>query len=244
MSSFDWSPNGESYDFAIDEYARRLSSIVQKELLSFDISIDKFEANRLAKKWLFELEAKRPEEVLNLISSNSSIEDLSAAIVETILLNIAEERPGTNPWQHEAIIPMPLHLIFTQISTLSLASAVALSNTDPEWVSNSQANIIAASNYVSSKIARGEIAEDTVEVLVNGEVRLYTGQVVYLPQSAVAYLARFFENVTLRIVEQGWVVSNDMMSWTDTIASLKIQSDLLRHLNKTYGRNSSPGPAS
>lgn len=244
MEEQNWSPNGESYDFALDEYARNLARFLQKELTSYGMQIDKFEASRLAKKWLFELEASKPEEVLNLLSSSGSVETLSQTIVENVLLNIAEERPGTNPWKHEAIIPIPLHLALTQISTLALASTISLANADGEWAQNSQANIMAASNYVAGKIARQEVFQDEAHIFVNDEVKIFNGDVVYLPQPAVAYLARFFENIIVRIVEQGWVVPNEIISWTEAIASLKIQSDMLRHLNKKYGRPAAAGPSS
>jgi hypothetical protein len=244
MQEQEWNPNGESYDFALEEYSSRLAIMLQKELTSYGMQIDKFEASRLAKKWLYELEASKPEEVLSLLSYADSAQNLSHTIVENILLNIAEERPGTNPWKHEAIIPMPLHLALSQIASLSLASTIAFSNSSPDWAQNAQASIIAASNYISNKILKKEIQEDEAEILVNDEVRTYYGEVVYLPQPAVAYLARFFENMVMRIIEQGWTVPPEIATWTEAIASLKIQSDMLRYLNKKYGRPSSATPSS
>jgi hypothetical protein len=241
MQPGEWASNGESYDFALEEYANRLSNRVQKELLEYSIDLDKSEANRLAKKWMYELEANRPEEVLNLLSSNSSLSDLSQAIVETILLNIAEERPGTNPWEHEANIPIPLNLALYQISTLGLASSVATKNEDKAWAENANSNVMAASNYIAARLSRGQVAEDSMKIILNGETKSYSGLIVYIPQPAMAYMARFFDNVILRIVEQGWVIPEDNLNWTETIATLKIQSDLLRYLNKTYGRSTGAG---
>lgn len=244
MQPGEWSSNGESYDFALEEYANRLSSKVQKELLEYSITLDKSEAGRLAKKWIHELEASRPEEVLNLLSSNSSITELSQTIVETILLNIAEERPGTNPWEHEANIPVPLNLALSKISTLGLASSIAIHNEDKAWAENANANIIAASNYIASRLSRGHVKEDSMNISFNGEMKSYEGLIVYIPQPAMAYIARFFDNVILRIIEQGWLIPEDNLNWTETIATLKIQSDLLRYLNKTYGRSAAAGTSS
>jgi hypothetical protein len=244
MEQEEWSINGESYDFALDEYANLLSKYVREELLEYSISLDKFEANRLAKKWMYELEANRPEEVLNLLSSDSLLTDISRSVVETILLNIAEERPGTNPWEHEAYIPIPLNLAISQISTLGLASSIATRNEDQVWAENATSNIIAASNYIASEISQGRVKKESIEISFNGEVKNYVGMIVYIPQPAGAYIARFFDNVILRIVEQAWIIPEDSLSWTQTIGNLKIQSDLLRYLNKTHGRDSSAGASS
>jgi hypothetical protein len=244
MPSAEWSSNGESYDFALEEYATRLSSKVQKELLGYGITLDKSEANRLAKKWVYELEASRPEEVLNLLSLSSSVTELSQTIVETILLNIAEERPGTNPWEHEANIPVPLNLGLSIIATLGLASSIAIHNEDKKWAENANSNIIVASNYIASRLSRGHVKEDSMEISFNGEMKSYEGLIVYVPQPAMAYIARFFDNVILRIIEQGWLIPEDNLNWTETIATLKIQSDLLKYLNKTYGRSAAAGASS
>ena len=243
MAPENWNPNGESYDFAVEDYLNRLSVAIKQKLISYSIDINGTEARQFVKKWFHNLEETRPDEVLNMLADrHNSIEDLSSDIVQTVLLDIAEERPGTNPWGHSATIPLPEHLLSRIAATLSACSIISAANGAHDWALNASANAIAANNYHASAIAKGEVLEDEeAEILINGDIKSYKGRVLLIPQPASAYLARFFENTLMRIIDQNWVVPKEINSWTETIATLKIESDLLRHLNSLYGRKASPG---
>ncbi len=245
-SEEEWNPNGESYDFAVEDYLNKLSSAIKIKLSSYSVEINGTEARHFVKKWFKNLEENRPDEVLNLLTDRAnSIEELSSDIVQTVLLDIAEERPGTNPWIHEASIPLPEHLLPRIIATLAACSIISAANDALDWGLNATANALAASNYHATAIAKNKILEDEdAEILINDEIKSYRGRVILIPQPASAYLARFFENTLMRIIDQNWSVPKELNSWTETIATLKIESDLLRHLNNLYGRKASPGSSS
>lgn len=243
MAPDNWNPNGESYDFAVEDYLNRLSNAIKHKLSAYSIEINSTEARHFVKKWFRKLEEDRPEEVLNMLSDrHNSIDDLSSDIVQTVLLDIAEERPGTNPWGHEPTIPLPEHLLPRIAATLSACAIISSANGVHDWALNATANALAANNYHASAIAKGKVLEnEEAEILINDEIKSYQGRVLLVPQPASAYLARFFENTLMRIIDQNWVVPKEINSWTETVATLKIESDLLRHLNSLYGRKPSPG---
>jgi hypothetical protein len=242
----NWNPNGESYDFAVEDYLNNLSNAIKQKLSSYSIEINGTEARHFVKKWFKNLEENRPDEILGMLADrHNSIDELSSDIVRTVLLDIAEERPGTNPWAHEPTIPLPEHLLPRISATLSACSIISAANGAHDWALNATANSLAANNYHASAIAKGKVIEDDeAEILINDEIKSYRGRILLIPQPASAYLARFFENTLMRIIDQNWVVPKEINSWTETIATLKIESDLLRHLNSLYGRKASPGTSS
>jgi hypothetical protein len=221
------------------DFVAQLTSAIAERLSGFGLVVETSEATTLIAKWASE---QKFETSHVLHADDSQIGEVADALVTRLLAEIAEERPGTDPWAHEANIPFPLPILLMQNTYLSLCSNIALHNSANQWVRQANASINAISDCILEHITLDAPGIDTHQILYNGEMRNVYGQTIMIPQPALAFLARYYENVVFHIEKGLWLLedSADEEERRATLSTLTLQAITMRNLNERFGRAAGP----
>jgi hypothetical protein len=207
---------------AADRLAKRLCTAVDMRLRSHGLSIGVNEIAPLAARLV-------PPHLLD----HHSVDELADALVDAVLADLAEERPGTNPWSHDARIPVPLHTVAATVLTLSLCVDLAQENNAQEWARSAE---IASDNLIT-QLTSCRAADERAPKLV-----------LYCPQPGLANIARLFEGMDQRISAGRWAWSSTVGGNGIVVETLRAQlqsaATALRSLNARYGRSPAPLPGS
>ena len=177
-------------------------------------------------------------------------ESVGQKIAEQMLILIAEERPGTNPYDHARNIPLPRSFACTISNTLSIMVHLSLINNRITDATNF-ARIL---NEYTDKVALYTITElmiGSVDVSPIGQegVRLFSGPYILLPQPALAHVARFMSYfVNLIELKEISFMSNDLESEKELVESYLYnfgkQGATLSLLRQRFGDPVNPGQES
>jgi hypothetical protein len=177
------------------------------------------------------------------INSLESVDGIVEEIRNELLLEIAEERPGTNPWEHEGNIPVPVPVVTMTIHAVSMCANLAYAENASAWAQQAL-DIIGQMSAASSEwMLTNNLEIRDINILLSGGTRTFPGPVVYLPQSGVACTARFFEAVASRISSGLWTISDedtDGVTAEATAANLRHEAAMLRNLNVQFGHKVGP----
>lgn len=184
---------------------------------------------------------KERYEVVNLMAKQ--FEHISQIIADDILASLAEERPGTDPFSHEANILVPLIFVFTLINSLSLSVKIAIQNEEIDFALSLTETIGGLSYFMGQKT-------DQIMPLTNIDVSeigkdgtsLLPGPSVLIPQSALAYISRLMTDIIAKLnldrlkpnLEEG-LVSVEVLA-----TQFQRQLDLLVLLRARYGNSGNP----
>lgn len=217
----------------IQEVAQSLASNVCERLSEFGSDIPEPEAARAAYSWLSAIHETSPDAYRILQASPEALDELASAIVTSIVLDLAEERPGTNPWSHERNVPLPLSLAYSQLQLLTAITDLAITNQDYRWAENSNANALALSGLLGQIPSHRHMEKDDNDP---GE------GIIYTPQPAMAYVARFLRNTADRISTDKWSnATHGPLTRHDNVPKLFRQhATILERLTKAFGRPVNP----
>lgn len=224
------------------DFVATLTSAVRERLTSFGLVLDPSEATTVITKWAEHvMREKKFERSALLYADDAQIADIADSLVSQLLADIAEERPGTDPWDHEANIPFPMPILLMQNTYLSLCSTLAVHNSATQWAKQANASISGITDSILEQITLETPEIATHQVLHNGEIRNVYGQTINVPQPALAYLARYYENVVFHIERGLWTLEDDTEEERfSTISILTSQAAMLRNLNERFGRPAGP----
>jgi hypothetical protein len=199
----------------------------------------------LAEQWV----AKHAEDTEN--SERSILRELrldassmARSIAQEVLADMAEERPGTNPFDHPGTIPVSLPLLIWVTQGLTVASDLAMVNGQTVLAHEGLAGVVSFLSFSVRSIPRDEIPEPTnpdVEVNDNGFDEGFP--IILLPQSAVAYIARRIEGAMSNLEEGHWALpleGDDEEELETVMTNFFNQSYSLRALNQRYGQSGLP----
>lgn len=224
------------------DFVAVLTAAVRDRMTGFGLVLDPSEATTVIAKWAEHvMREKKFERSAILYADDTQIADIADSLVSQLLADIAEERPGTDPWEHEANIPFPLPILLMQNTYLSLCSTLAVHNSATLWAKQANASISGITDAILEQITLETPEVTTHQVLHNGEMRNVYGQPINVPQPALAYLARYYENVVFHIERGLWILEDDTEEERfTTISILTSQAALMRNLNERYGRPTGP----
>lgn len=213
--------------------ARKLAMNVCARMSDFGADLPLMEAEKAAYQWLRTMQDSSDQALGILADSEEALDELAATIVTTIMLDLAEERPGTNPWSHERNVPLPLTFAYSQIQILSAITSMAMSNRDIRWAENSNANVIALSGLL------GQISNHTP---INKDERPRTDGLIFVPQPAMAYVARFLRNTAEKIDKDKWLPALDgpLSRHEDVPGLFRQHAAILEKLTRAFGRPVQP----
>lgn len=179
----------------------------------------------------------------------SIVRALSEEISLAVAGEIAEERPGTDPWEHTPEIPVPLMLLTIIGHILTITARTAYHNGNLPWMEQGMRNVTSLWAHLAEQVGNDLGTEQRVEFPndAEGNRRVYPGLAYKLPQSAVAHVARYLETSAERLGSGEWKMDSEEASLADKqldqqfIENILDMSEILRNLNKVYGRPVGPG---
>jgi energy-converting hydrogenase Eha subunit A len=176
------------------------------------------------------------------INQVNDFDEFIVDIRNQLLLEIAEERPGTDPWGHKANIPVPVSIVTMTVHTLSLCANLAISQSMTHWASHAMGivgNLSAATT--EDMFTRAEAKVVTMDIKLASGLMPIASQLVWLPQPGVATVARFLESVASRIFSGAWDVPEDEEGANEKMAAnLRHEASMLRDLNLRFGDHAGP----
>lgn len=220
-------------DELLREAARKIASNVCSRMSEFGADLPLHEAEAAAFAWLNVMRDSSDQAFDILIKSEEALDELASTIVMSIMLDLAEERPGTNPWAHERNVPLPMTFAYSQIQILSAITSMAISNQDLRWAENSNANVIALSGLLGQITSHTPIAKDN-KPLKEG--------IIFVPQPAMAYVARFLRNTAEKIDKDKWLpaLEGPLSRHDDVPGLFRQHAAILEKLTRAFGRPVGP----
>jgi hypothetical protein len=226
-----------------------LSLGVCARLDGFGIHLSLTESRPIVERWVRLTATNQGKEAEEFAILINDVDPLVDDICDALLGELAEERPGTDPWGHEALIPVPVGILTMIVHALTLCVDLASSNSSPAWARNANTNMSRISTLLTDQIISNTFTTDRMHVLMRGKMLPVYGPVVTAPQPALAHLARFFEGTALRVEQGSWHIDGQEGAASDAeIASLNknltAHAVLLRDLTSRFGRRTEPAPGS
>lgn len=218
----------ESECLTVQDFLEILCQAITTRLDEYQVGLSSHETVLVAQEWLTNtsLATHQPVEV---VIATTPIEDASLAVVSELLADIAEERPGTYPFGHEATIPIPLPLILRTIHALSILINLMIANGRPHRVA-----FFAGAIGALTRITAQQVGEQTMSAPPQDE------DVAFLmPQPGIAFCARLIENAA-RDIDMGYLAVDfgaDDIDVEDFIIALRNDAQALRARNRQFGVN-------
>lgn len=236
------------------QWVESLNDVLGTKLDEFGVFLAPAEAIPAIVKWTLSTAMQQNVTINELIATTHNLDEIADAIRDTLLLEIAEERPGTNPWEYDSTIPVPLPIAMMTIHTLSVCTRIAIDNRSFRWAHTANSLITSWANAVSQCSLKDKIVNDQVDVLLRPDTRKpVDGPVVYMPQPGVAYTARMIEGYAKRVDTRWWRISDDQDAMDEPlpvevdddtretlIRNLEQNAAMLRDFNERYGATTQP----
>lgn len=238
-SSFSLPPRLEMHAQFVSDLLERTVHIME----SYEVFFSSVETLPAVIGWMIETAVKEGVPVAELIYTFKDLDKAADQIAHKLLLDIAEERPGSDPWEHEPTVPVHIALVGTLLHSLNICVNLALGNHDDGWA----LYCLALSGKISSGMAEQLMTHDKPEekeiVIDYGNHMLMkmNGIVIYYPQSGLAATARILEGTALRLEKTLWKVGDEMPQISEMTASnLRKEAHILRGLTGAYGSQTGP----
>lgn len=180
-----------------------------------------------------------------IVLARDDMDGHADAVFAEMLLGIAEERPGSDPWAHEDRIPLPASIAGMVAHTLVLCATVAFANDADSWALHATTLSSGYTGKLSELLATAGAAddEDTMTVRGQGGMVEIRGPFTVVPQPAAAYTARFLEACADRLEQGRWVTSRDgdtPAREAEVAANLRLEAVMLRDLTARFGTPTAP----
>lgn len=235
------------------QWVESLNDVLGTKLDEFGVFLAPAEAIPAIIKWTLSTAVEKNVTINDLISASTNLDEIADAIRDVLLLEIAEERPGTDPWEYESTIPVPLPIAMMTIHTLSVCTRIAVDNRSFRWAHTANSLITSWANAVSQCSLKNQMENDKIDVLLSDKHKPVDGPVVLLPQPGVAYTARMIEGYAKRVDSRWWRITDEPDA-TDAplsadvddetrdtlIRNLEQNAAMLRDFNTRYGVTTQP----
>jgi hypothetical protein len=170
-------------------------------------------------------------------------DDIADYISRQVLLLLVEERPGTNPFDHEGTIPVPLQVFAVAMHNLTLVANVAVVN-NSLGLSRDTVQAVGSMAYLIAESTIAGIPSREIEIPIgeNDEMETITGPFILTPQSGVAYIIRRLEGAEDSLHSGTWKIpeSESDVELDELIDDLVEIVPILVSLNKHYGQSGEP----
>lgn len=220
----------------ITDFLRNVCHEVNALLGEYRITLDEHATLLAAQSWLID-EAHRTATSPETIARRVPAREAALSLTAELLSSIAEERPGTYPFDHAATIPVPLNTAMRTIHALSIVVSI--------YAGNNRSHRIPGLTNAIGALAR--IVGGTASLPAPSASPQDSAASVFLvPQPGIAYCARIIEGAARDLdlgtldplFEEGEEVTID-----DLVISLRTDAHELRALNTRHGRSPEHGGA-
>lgn len=169
------------------------------------------------------------------------VDEIVKSVTGVFLLMIGEERPGSEPWEHEYTIPVPVSVALIVSHVSSMCATVAYGNNADSWSQTGYGAAASVTSILAEQFIRNEYVEGKMSIMFKDGLKTLEGPIVKLPQPGVAFIARFFEGCADFVRKGLWKVDDlEVVSKDDVAAVIEHEAVILRDLCLRFGV--SPGP--
>lgn len=188
-------------------YINECAALLSERLGDFGIALPEDGVDEMVADWLSE--SRLPGEDIDDIAARLTTDDVATEIATHLLAQIAEERPGTDPFAHDATIPLPLPVASRLINSLTVCTEIALINNDLDRTHGLVAACCAVSGILTHALVEGELVESPVQLAHEGNEYEFPGPLVMFPQPGLAYCARMIAGTAENLEDQIYDVAID-----------------------------------
>lgn len=223
-------------------FVSKLTDVIGERLEGFGVFFSPADAIPVTVRWLVDSADEAGLSVDEFIEVvDADLSEAADTIVSMLLLEIGEERPGSDPWDFELTVPMPVSVATLMVHMLTMCANLAFASEADRWTQNAIASCGSMSAVIAEQFIRSGYYDGKMEVLMRNGHRMVEGPIVKMPQPALAYLARFFESASYRIEKGMWKLDSlEIVSKEEVADNVRHEAAVLRDLCLRYGR--SPGP--
>lgn len=225
------------------DFVAKLTDLVGEKLKEYDVFYSPADAVPSIVTWLVSTAEEHGQKLDDFISENdrdAALDDIVDSITQMLMLQIAEERPGSDPWDFNKTIPIPVSVALLMNHVLILCANLAYGNNADAWALNAVNSSGSLTACLAEQFIRSEQENVDMVVITRDGEKLVAGPVVLIPQPALAYLARFFESAALRVEKKLWNVDEEEVPLEEVYENIRQQARVARFLCLKYGV--SPGP--
>lgn len=172
----------------------------------------------------------------HLLDDHTGLDAAATSIATRLLLDLAEERPGTNRWAAERHIPTPAPVATMLLHGMTASSGLAYTNRDPHFAQHLAGEVSALADLISVEYLTRPMRPVRSVVLLGGARRLIDAPLVWLPQPALAHIARLLDCAATRVSDRRWRVSegHDPVALASVLGGHAL---LVRDLTARFGRS-------
>lgn len=221
-----------------------ISEGIATRMLSFGMMLSPREISPLVAAWLIQSAATARASVRDHVDQLGGIDVVVETVTVTMLGELAEERPGTDPWEHERLIPLPVAVVTMIGFSLTMVVNAAKEAQATMWLDRALADLAGLNEMATEQLMSGQDEQRETSLLVSGRRVPFYGPTIKAPQPAVAHMARVMTSVAHRLRTAQWSLPeavagrerSEAEGFADTLDST---ADLLRDLNAQFGRSGS-----
>lgn len=221
------------------------AAAVRARLGEFGVAMPVEESIEMVLAWVDQTAADTRQARETVIVHAGPPDQVAFRLADDLLLSIAEERPGTDPFSHDATIPVPVALVGLTAQALTVLADLALANGAPFAVHAATTTAGSLLARLTQAFSGGPVEMGPVTV-GEEDSAVIDGPIVRLPQPGLAYTARMLENAAARLEQGRWglppterAVTIDLLATNFTREAAR-----LRFLTAHYGQPSTPTPGS
>jgi hypothetical protein len=215
----------------ITSYLHKLCAEMASILREYHTTLDRHVLLLAAQSWIID-ESNRTSTSPKAVVQRVPVQDAALSLAASLLSDIAEERPGTYPFDHKPNIPVPIETIMRTIHALSVVISI--------FAEDNRGSRIPALTSTIGSLARIVGSDHPVDepATLNHEGDI-SSAIYLVPQPGLAYCARVIEGI-VQDLKQGFLdmVIDEMQdeSLDALITNLGSDAVALRNLNAQYGQ--------
>lgn len=173
----------------------------------------------------------------DVLASLPQADDYAFEVASNLLAEVAEERPGTNPFAHQGVIPLPLSDLVTLLANLQWAAQIAFdANESRDEVRQLTLTAAQCSTWLANTLSRAEASPTPLNCLRP------LNPLILTPLPAVALVLRVLRHAVTRIQQHAWQPT--LIDDTDNLEGLAEEMsaliDRIEQEKTRFGGHASP----
>lgn len=224
------------------EVCETLAVLVANEMAHYGLTVHIAEATPVIDRWLCKAADSTGLTPEAVAAALGDLRPVAHEIAASTALSLAEERPGSDPWAHACIIPVPLPVAMVTGAGINVCEMIAIYNEASTWAAYARETGTRFQRLLDEQDVN-DLPVGEMEILMrSGERGVMFGPITHMPQPATAYIARFFDMVADRVMRNQWEMPEELDSReSDTMVSnIKGHASMLRDLNARFGYSGNP----
>lgn len=207
-------------------YATTVANLIVANLHEFGVTVPVSVAERFVNAQIEDVAANLKVEKRTAVKKFPEAAEYASTVAVQLLVNLAEERPGTDPWlDQQGNIPVTLLDLLSALASLAIANGVAMENEAYEMAT--------------------VIQRATIDMTVWLEAKAKTEQdfsgLILAPQTGLAFCVRILRAAGEELMSGNWALpETETVAQADVALRLWSDADALDKAKSQYGTPPTP----